>query len=110
MAMDERVMTDGSRAFCKMGTVAAVMMSRFNDILYSDGAKVVVDCELGNPFSIGGFGVCRVVPSAPKPCVPMVVRWRGASGRFVVNGSSRPLTDRCKGFCACGGLECISFI
>lgn len=110
MIGDERVMAEGCRAFCKLGTTAAVMVSKHNDILYSDGAKVIVDSELGNPFSPGGFGVCRVVPSAPRPCVPMVLRWRGAVGRFTVNGSCRPLTDRCKGLCACGGTECISFM
>lgn len=108
--IDERVITEKDKAVCKMGTVPATIVSMHNNILYSDNAKVIVDSELGNPFSIGGFGVCRIVPSAPKPCVPMVVRWTGTGGRFRVNNLCSPLTERAKGVCACAGLECISFI
>ncbi len=108
--IDERVITEKAKAICKMGTAPAVIFSMYNSILYSDNAKVIVDSELGNPFSAGGFGLCRIVPSAPKPCVPMVVRWIGTEGRFSINNLGSPLTERCKGVCACVGLECISFI
>ena len=110
MKIEESVITDGCKAFCKMGTTAAAIVSKHGGFLYSDGLKVVVDSELGNPFQPGGFGICRIVPSAPKPCVPAVLKWSGSCNRFAVNNSCRPLTDRCKGVCACGGTECISFI
>lgn len=110
MVGDERVITEGDKAVCKLGTIPAEIVSKHNDILCSDGVKVVLDSELGNPFLPGGFGVCRIVPSAPKPCVPMVLKWRGDGGRFTVNKVCKPLTDRCKGVCAYGGAECISFI
>ncbi len=110
MIRDERVITEGDKALCKMGTIPVETVSKHNDILYSDDIKVILDIELGDPFRPGGFGLCRIVPSAPKPCVPMILKWRGGSGRFKVNNVCKPLTDRCKGVCAHGGGECISFI
>ena len=65
--------------------------------------------NLGNVFEPPAFGVCKSL-WPPCPCVPAVIMWTGAFDKVKVNRIASFLTERSKGTCSMGCLDCIEFV
>ena len=81
-----------------------------NQFFRLNGTKLCASTmTLGNVIYPPGFGICKVNPMFPKPCVPAITQWNGQFSKITMMGGN-PLTDKSKGTCSCGGPDCIEFM
>ncbi|GHT35398.1 hypothetical protein FACS189434_13140 [Bacteroidia bacterium] len=82
-----------------------------NTFFKANGGKLVATSQtLGNVFDPPGFGVCKVSPMSPKPCVPAITMWSGLFAGLKTSAGAQPLTDESKGTCGSGVPQCIEFM
>lgn len=101
---------DGAMCMCKYGAAPGKLMVTDNQFFRLNGTKLCASTmTLGNVLYPPGFGVCKINPMFPKPCVPAIVKWSGQFSKIMMWGGN-PLTDKSKGTCSCGGPDCIEFM
>lgn len=101
---------DGAMCMCKYGAAPGKLMVTDNRFFRLNGTKLcATTMTLGNVMYPPGFGVCKINPMFPKPCVPAIVKWSGQFGKITMMGTN-PLTDKSKGTCSCGGPDCVEFM
>lgn len=101
---------DTAMCMCKYGAAPGKLMVTDNQFFRINGTKLcATTLTLGNVLYPPGFGICKVNPLFPKPCVPAIVQWKGQFGKITVMGAN-PLTDKSKGTCSSGGPDCIEFM
>lgn len=101
---------DRAMCMCKYGAAPGKLMVTDNQFFRLNGTKLcATTMTLGNAMYPPGFGVCKINPIFPKPCVPAIMQWNGQFGKITMMGAN-PLTDKSKGTCSCGGPDCIEFV
>ena len=93
---------------CMFGTMPGFLKVTDNQTVCMNGKLVATDKTLGNVFEGVGFAQCNK-SYPPKPCTPVVTGWIGAYDGVSINGISSPLLGTCKGTCALGCPNCITF-
>lgn len=107
--MNEEFVVKGAVAKCMFGVNTAKLNVLDNPNVYFNGKLLATDKSLGPTFQPPAFGTCKMVPTAPKPCVANIVSWANFYAGAKVNGISHPLTKNSRGTCALGCPMCISF-
>lgn len=106
--MEDEYVVNRAICSCQFGTAPGFLKVTDNDAVCMNGKLVATDKTLGNVFEGVGFAMCnKSYPS--KPCTPVVTGWVGAYDGVSINGSSSPLLGTCKGTCALGMKDCITF-
>lgn len=101
---------DKAMCMCKYGAAPGKLMVTDNQFFRLNGTKLCASTmTLGNVIYPPGFGICKVNPMFPKPCVPAITQWNGQFSKITMMGGN-PLTDKSKGTCSCGGPDCIEFM
>jgi hypothetical protein len=108
--MPKEFLVEGALCMCKFGASPGKLKVTDNTFFKANGNKLIATSQtLGNVFDPPGFGVCKVSPMTPKPCVPAIVQWSGFFPRLKMMTGAQPLTDESKGTCGSGIPECIEF-
>jgi hypothetical protein len=108
--MPKEFLVEGALCMCKFGASPGKLKVTDNTYFKANGNKLVGTSQtLGNVFDPPGFGVCKVVPSSPKPCMPAIVQWSGFFTGLKTMTGAQPLTDESKATCSTGAPGCIEF-
>lgn len=108
--MPKEFLVEGALCMCKFGASPGRLKVTDNTFFKVNGGKRVATSQtLGNVFDPPGFGVCKVSPTTPKPCVPAIVQWSSFFPKLRTMTGALPLTDESKGTCGSGIPECIEF-
>lgn len=101
---------DGAPCMCKYGAAPGKLKVTNQQFFNINGNKLgSTTLAVGNVFYPPGFGMCKVNPMMPKPCMPSVTEWKGQFDKISVMGGYL-LTDKSKGTCGSGSPDCIEFM
>lgn len=106
--MGKEYVVQGAICMCQFGAAPGMLKVTDNQGVYMNGKLAATNMTLGNVFQPPGFGICKMNPMIPKPCMPAVTMWTDFYDGMSINGSSLPLTDTSKATCGAGTPHCIS--
>lgn len=108
--MAEEFIVEGAICLCKHGASPGKIKVADNSFFMMNGNKFTASTmTLGNAMYPPGFGVCRINPLYPKPCMPAITGWCGYFKGIKTSAGGNPLTDESKGTCGSGSPDCIEF-
>lgn len=109
--MAKEFIVDGAPCMCKHGASPGKLKVSDNSFFMMNGSKLsATTMTLGNAMYPPAFGVCKINPAVPKPCVPAITKWSGQFSGLKTSSGGYPLTDESKGTCGSGTPDCIQFM
>jgi len=109
--MAKEFLVKGARCVCKYGSLTGRFTVLDHSHFYINGHKLAGSTlSLGNTFELPGFGVCRVNPIFPKPCIPAIVKWKKPYLALKNALGGNILTDQSTATCSSGCPDCISVL
>ncbi len=109
--MAKAFLVKGARCVCKFGSLPGRFTVLDHAHFYINGRKLAGSTlSIGNTFDQPGFGVCKVNPLFPRPCIPAVMQWNKPYLALKTSLGGNLLTDESTATCLMGAPDCISVL
>jgi len=101
--MSKEYVVDGAELSCPMGSNKGKLLVPPIRLVTVNGKRQANMTDIIPMANIMTFGVCKLIPNAPRPCVPACIPWMGCKTDVLVQGTPAVLNN-CKTMCVAGGV------